>query len=87
MLRHRRFLWRHRDIAFPLALFLVRRRAHVRTPRLLPLLLAVPLLGAVAAWWWLHRRHGGGGGDPGHDPGPAPAPPPPKREPAQPVGV
>jgi hypothetical protein len=87
LLRHRHLLWRHRDVAFPLALFLLRRRARLRVGRLVGLL-AVPLLAAGVILWWLRRRRGPDGDDgPWHPPDPAPVPPPPEREPAEPVAA
>ena len=91
LFRHRALLWRYRDIALPLALFLLRRRAKATGARLGRIVLALTVVGsfAAAAWWWLHRDSGG------EDdwrrewkpPPPTPEPPPAVKAPAVPVGA
>jgi hypothetical protein len=92
LLRHRALLWRYRDVVFPIALFLLRRRARATGARLGRFVLALTVVGSFAAavWWWLHRDKGGGDDwrrewEP--PPAPAPEPPPAVKEPAVPVGV
>ena len=88
LFRHRRFLWRHRDVVLPIGMFLLRRRARAGARRLTLALLALSGVGALGAfaWWWC-RRDRGGGDDPWRAPEPAPEPPPPAPEPVDPVAA